>query len=194
MVKDVSANKDALVKPTSFEQIYNNAGSKAERVSIWKPNCPNGYIALGYVANPRDSAPSADATNFRCVNETITTFGQWSWVYNDVNSESKADLTIYRADPATVRGDGVGVWAMSAVPFYNEMDTDAIVLRADSVSIRSQKPIKSMKITSLVYDLENKQIISQGPSDITSGARTVADNCRKSLLIALFYFSSKTVL
>ena len=179
MVKDVSPNADALRKPIDFKYIYHNYGSDApRRVSIWRPDCPDKYVALGYVANPSYDKPSISTTNFRCVNENIATFGKWKWVWNGVNSGAERIASIWRADPETIRGDGVGVWAMSAVPFYGNMEAEkSVVLKAANVSLRFQKPIKSMKITNLVYDWDNTLTLSQGPSELTSGARTYFDNC-----------------
>ena len=184
MVKDVSPNENALKKPIAFKKIYNNQGSVGwpKTVSIWEPKCASGYVALGYVANPGYDQPSTVATNFRCVDEKIATFGKWNWVYDNQGSGAKTGLSIWRADPATVRGDSVGVWAMSAVNFKGSMSVESpVVLNAAFVSLRFQKPVKSMKITNLIYDMDNKVETSQGPSEITSGARSIVDNCCKSL-------------
>jgi hypothetical protein len=69
---------------------------------------------------------------------------------------------------------------MSAVGKYTGMDNDALALNAANVSIRYQKPIRSMKIRNVVYDFDNKQIVSQGSSEI-SNTRGIAANCGKSI-------------
>jgi hypothetical protein len=194
MVKDVTTSQNALAKPTGYGKIYSNERSKANRVTIWRPNCPPDYVALGYVASPNDNPPSAETTNFRCVLEAIASKNtKWTWIYNDVNSGSRQDGEFWRAEPATIRGDSVGVWAMSAVAKYTGMDTAALVLKAANVSVRFQKPIKSMKIRNALYDFDNKEIVSQGPSDITSGQRATAQNCGESIDCLLSFLVHKNI-
>ena len=111
------------------------------------------------------------------MHKSIVTLGTWNWVWNGVNSGARQVVSVHRADPATIRGDGVGVWAMSAIAMYGEMDKQPHVLKAANVLLQFQKPIRSIKITNVVYDWDNKITISQGPSDLSAGALSYVDNC-----------------
>ena len=182
MVKDVSPKQNALKKPDDFELIYNSKKSIFYYgVSIWRPKCPDNYIALGYVVNRGYDMPMRDGTNFRCVSLSIvvTSGGKWKGLWNDVNSGAKMDGGIWRADVASIRGDSVGVWSVFAMANYGTMDiAQPPLLKAANVSLRFQKPIRSVTIKNLVYDIKNMHIISQGPSDITrGGGRTIVSNC-----------------
>ena len=182
MVRDVSPKKDALIKPNGFEEVYNSRNSKYNYgVSIWRPTCPDNYVALGFVAIKDYYMPMPDGTNFRCVSTSIVTpGGKWNWVWYDTNSGAKMDGQIVRADPTSIRGDSVGVWAMSAIANYGDgmSKVQPNFLKAAKVSLRFQKPIRSVTIKNLVYDINNMHIISQGPSDITrGGGRTIVSNC-----------------
>ena len=182
MVKDVSPKQDALAQPTDFEYVYYSHGAKFDYgVSIWRPRCPPNYVALGFVVNVGGDKPSIASTLFRCVNQKITTSaGKWTRAWNDAYTYSQKDITMWRADAATIRGDSVSVWALSVILSYGNMESaQPLLLNAANVSLRSQKPIKSVKLKNFIYDYANQVVVSKGPSEITDLKRVKVSNCRE---------------
>ena len=87
---------------------------------------------------------------------------------------------MWRADAATIRGDSVSVWAMSVILSYGNMESaQPLLLNAANVSLRSQKPIKSVKLKNFIYDYANQVVVSKGPSEITDLKRVKVSNCRE---------------
>ena len=167
--------KGTLSPPASFHLVYSNSGSKAWKVSIWKAKCLDGYVPLGTYAQPNYDAPDPKAVNFRCVKQSMVNTGKWTWMWNDVNTGSKQDGTFWRAD-AVAKGD-IGISVMSAQANYADMVEEALVLDGTNVSLSFGKPIKSVVLMNMNYDLDNKVVIGTTESDITSGARLRIDNC-----------------
>ena len=82
----------ALVKPTDYAEIWNDAKSGADRdVSIYAPICPSGYKALGYVANGSHRPPSAEEV--RCVRASLLAPAlPGNFIWNDSNSGARSDF------------------------------------------------------------------------------------------------------
>jgi hypothetical protein len=66
VAKDVSKDKPALAAPVGYDYVWHDAGSGARLDgSMWRPQAPDGYVAVGLVCNSGYDAPSLDAV--RCV-------------------------------------------------------------------------------------------------------------------------------
>ncbi|MFM2371919.1 MAG: hypothetical protein RIS85_1641 [Pseudomonadota bacterium] len=67
----------ALVSPVDYAWIWDDSGSGADwDGSVWRPIAPNGYVALGDVANPNHDKPSLN--DVWCVRADLVTSGVFS--------------------------------------------------------------------------------------------------------------------
>lgn len=175
VAKEIKPN--SLAKPTDFLYIWSNRGGRGGHVAFWKPICPNGYAAVGHIANPKPSDTNTNkpsVEDIRCVNSTLLTTGKWTKVWEDKGAGAKEDCTVYRADPITPDA-GVSVSAMGAVKRYGPMDDDALVFKQASVKLNWGKRASSISITNVVYDFAKKKVTSKTPMPLTS--RTSTNNC-----------------
>lgn len=93
---------DSLAKPIDYAGIWNDSGSGADRdVSVWRPVCPNGYQALGDVANGSHAKPSIDEV--RCVKASALEQAQpGAEIWNDSDSGADNDFGAW----------GIRAWAL----------------------------------------------------------------------------------
>ena len=71
------ADSDALVLPVSYDKIWDDSGSGANKdVTIWRVICPGGYVALSNVAT-NGNRPSHDS--IYCIKTKYTSSSNWHW-------------------------------------------------------------------------------------------------------------------
>ena len=177
--KEIKSN--SLAKPTDFDRIWWNKNGRGQRVSFWRPKCPQGFVAVGHIANPSFDKPSVE--DIRCVNSTLVTTGKWNKMWDDEGSWASEDCTVYRAD-ALSNDNGLGLSAMGAVKKYGPMENDAYVLKREKVKLIWGKRASKYEITNIVYDFKNKISSSMTPTPVT--ARTTANNCGDTFLFFIF--------
>lgn len=169
--KDIK--NDSLAKPTNFERIYWNKNGKGGQVSIWRPVCPRGFVAIGHIANPNYNKPSVE--DIRCVNSTLVTIGKWTHLW-DSKATATDECRVYRADASN--DSAVGLSVIGAVNSYGPMHTPAYVLKREKVKFNWGKRVSKIEITNIVYDFANKKTLSAQPTPIS--ARTSVNNCAVS--------------
>jgi hypothetical protein len=79
VIKDTSPKQDLLVPPTSYTRIWNNwQGGGDYAGTVWRLNCPTGYVALGSEVNIGwDIEPNKNATDaVWCVAKRFTIRGE----------------------------------------------------------------------------------------------------------------------
>ena len=76
---------------------FSSAGSKSDwDGSFWEPIAPPGYTALGHVARrSHTDVPSLDYV--RCVKSSLLEQIDYEWQWNDLESGSHNDVTVWRA-------------------------------------------------------------------------------------------------
>ncbi|XP_032835356.1 uncharacterized protein LOC116957357 [Petromyzon marinus] len=160
-----------LRKPLSFERIWTDRGSGADRdVSIWKPICPPSYHALGFVAEgSHGRVPSVETV--RCVNTSHVLRGDWQWVYDDTKTGSSQDVTIWKAV-----GSGQTANTFKAVTRHGAMDTPSFILNPRFVSVQTGAPVAKVRLVNFIYDFESQVVSNVDPLELTT--RTIAENCR----------------
>ena len=106
VVRDASAAGDLLVSPTDFVQVWNDAGSGANRNgSVWRPTCPAGYTGMGLVAR----APGKPALDvIKCIKDSYVVEGEaGNGIWNDLGSGSDADFSSWSIEaPTAAAGSG----------------------------------------------------------------------------------------
>lgn len=84
-----------LAAPVRYEQVWNDKKSGGDHDgSVWRPVAPDGYLALGFVANNGYDQP--DIPNYRCLRKDLvedTTAGGLIW--NDKGSGASMDVSLY---------------------------------------------------------------------------------------------------
>ncbi|NMH63677.1 Vps62-related protein [Shewanella salipaludis] len=85
-----------LAKPVSYKQIWGDKKSGAnEDGSIWMPEAPDGYTALGGVAQRGYTTPNL--SNYRCVRNDLLTLGSaGELIWNDQKSGATEDISIWK--------------------------------------------------------------------------------------------------
>lgn len=94
VVRDMSDSGNILVAPLSYTRLWTDAGSGANQDgSVWRPNPPAGYVAIGLVANSGYNAPSLNA--MRCIKEEYVIQGVISTnaIWSDVGSGANQDFS-----------------------------------------------------------------------------------------------------
>jgi len=88
-----------LVPPTGYTKIWDDSGSGADwDGSIWRPECPAGYAALGHVANRSHGAPSTEAV--RCVSDQVLSRANpGGSIWNDAGSGADDDFSAWSIRP-----------------------------------------------------------------------------------------------
>lgn len=88
-----------LAAPTDYQLVYNDAGSGANADgSFWLPLPPQGYVAIGIVAQSGWSKPSLD--DVVCVREDLTILAEaGSYIWHDVGTGANNDFSSYQIDP-----------------------------------------------------------------------------------------------
>ena len=96
------ADSDALVLPVSYDKIWDDSGSGANKdVTIWRVLCPGGYVALSNVAT-NGNRPSRDSiycikTKYTSSSSLSSSNWHWAGIWADHKSGADADVTIYEA-------------------------------------------------------------------------------------------------
>lgn len=84
-----------LAAPVKYEQVWNDKKSGGDNDgSVWRPVAPDGYLALGFVANNGYDQPNIP--NYRCLRKDLvedTTAGGLIW--NDKGSGASMDVSLY---------------------------------------------------------------------------------------------------
>ncbi|KAL1795369.1 hypothetical protein ACET3X_007185 [Alternaria dauci] len=90
------SGKPAVASPTSYSSIWDDGGSGGKHDgSIWRPNPPSGYVALGDVCVGNYSTPSTSA--IWCVRSDLVVqsdFGANS-VWDDGGSGARKDVSVW---------------------------------------------------------------------------------------------------
>ncbi|NJL26985.1 MAG: Vps62-related protein [Thermoanaerobaculia bacterium] len=96
-LKAINDNPSAplLAAPVGWRQVWNDKGSGGDHDgSIWSPVPPDGYVALGHVANSGYDAPNI--SNFVCVRrDLVETTQVGAIIWADHGSGANSDLTLY---------------------------------------------------------------------------------------------------
>ena len=93
MVKAIK--EGALVQPTSFTKVWDDAGSGAVMDgAVYTMNAPAGYTCLGGVSM-RSLSDQPNENNYCCVKDEYTTPGQLIWTYSDKGTGSSEDLSLW---------------------------------------------------------------------------------------------------
>ena len=138
------ADSDALVLPVSYDKIWDDSGSGADKdVTIWRVLCPGGYVALSNVAT-NGNRPSRGS--IYCIKTKYTSSRNWYWagIWRDHQSGADADVTIYEALASntivtSVRG-------MGAIASHGGKPQNPYLLRSSEVRF-----IKLMKYFSILF-------------------------------------------
>jgi len=162
-----------LAKPMGFNLAWSNKGGKGNKIAIWNPTCPSGYVAIGQMATASYDSPSVETSTIRCVNATIINYGKWTAIWNNAGTGSTMNGAIWMAEASSAASKGVS--AMTAVNWYNTVPGDAYVLKSANVSIRTGKLIDKVEIGKLVYDFNKKKVLAKKPITLTSVQ--YANNC-----------------
>ena len=99
MVVKAKLGSDALAYPTDYTLVYNDVGSGANNDgSFWAPVPPDGYKAMGLVAQSGYNKPSL--TDVVCVREDLTVPGEaGAFIWNDDETGANMDLGTWRIEP-----------------------------------------------------------------------------------------------
>ena len=155
------ADFDTFSPPRSYEKIWTDAGSGADRdVAIWRPVCAAGYVPLGMVATS-GGYPDSPIT---CIKLKYTSKGStsnWKRIWTDAGSGADADVLIYEADTTdknilSVRGMGAANHGVPPAPYF---------LQSKFVTYFHEKPIKKMEISDIKYELPKGKKV-EGPQKI----------------------------
>lgn len=134
VVKDVTESQTALAAPTGFTQVWNDSGSGGdEDGSFWYPTAPEGYVALGCVAQIGDTEPSTDV--MMCVREDLVMFapsGPLVWSGHSSGAHEKVALWRAGLNPAETPA-GIDVGTFMASPNYNAYSGPFFVLDPNEV-------------------------------------------------------------
>ncbi|KID82410.1 DUF946 domain-containing protein [Metarhizium guizhouense ARSEF 977] len=114
-----------LASPIGYTQIWTDAGSKAKKNgSFWRPIPPNGYVALGDVAQ-NGWLPAPSVGDVWCVRRDLAvpgSFGSPS-VWDDKKSGSKKDVSVWEikggygnVEPAVTRLGAIRASETSTAP------------------------------------------------------------------------------
>ena len=99
MVVKAKAGSDAIVHPTDYSLVYNDAGSGANwDGSFWLPLPPAGYKAMGIVAQAGYGKPSL--TDVVCVREDLTVPGEaGDFIWIDQGTGANMYLGTWKIEP-----------------------------------------------------------------------------------------------
>ncbi|KAF1081591.1 MAG: hypothetical protein GQF41_1931 [Candidatus Rifleibacterium amylolyticum] len=90
---------DRLAKPVKYEEIWNNKKSnKGQKVSIWLPVPPEGYVSLGFVVTRDFKKPETvpSIKDFRCVHKSHVRSGRSTRpIWNDKGSGAEKPLSLF---------------------------------------------------------------------------------------------------
>lgn len=126
LVKDLSPRGDALAPPQDYQRLWWDRGSTARRnAAVWLPNCPPGYVGLGFVVQAHYRKPTRDA--LRCVRRTLTVTATVAGssatrpaaepIYKDQGSLAFEDLSVWRAAATDgVLTGALFAWGHHAMP------------------------------------------------------------------------------
>ena len=158
------ADFDTFSPPRSYQKIWGDAGSGADKsVVIWRPVCPGGYVALGTTAT---SGKYPDDTNrIDCIKVKYTTTGKvsdWKKIWDDSGSGADVDVSIFEA--VTSNKDVLGVRGMAAKTPSDKL-VAPIFLQSKFVNYFHEKPIKSIEMSDIKYDLKGTKRL-EGPEKV----------------------------
>lgn len=154
-----SKTSDGLVRaPVSYTKIWSDRGSGADRdVTIWKANCPAGYVVLGNVAT---SGAYPDIGMIFCLKYQYTTSGgKWEYVWRDHGSGADADVTIWEAHPTTTTLQTTR--GMGTIASHSGQPGSPNLLNKSMFTYWAEKPISKIYLSNVVYDLSAEKKLSQ---------------------------------
>jgi len=150
----------ALVNPTSFTQVWKDAGSGADRDgAFYKMNAPSGYICLGGVAmNSHNTEP--DPKKYCCVKREYVVQADTMETWNDRGSGADKDVSLWTVIRAG--GDALGIDSgnfIAVAGYSRPASTAAYLLKADgnkvvdvwSLSTSDKKPLNLNEIGELKF-------------------------------------------
>lgn len=146
---DAGSQRPPLAKPTSFTRIWKDKGSGADRDgSCWRPNPPQGYVALGDVfMNGHDTAPAL--TDAMCVRSDLTHVAvAGAFIWDDEKTGSDADF---------------GSWAVQTPPAFAD-PTLGLIAAGTYVGVASHsKPSSDPVLNVLMVPLPNQ--VGENPQE-----------------------------
>lgn len=147
--------KKALIRPTSFTEVWNDKGSGSDGdVAIYRMNAPSGYTCLGEVAvGSYNKQP--DKSKYCCVKNDYIVRGFPIKVYTDEDSDANQDINVFQI----IRNDGdsTGLYAKNFVSTNNYRTEPSQVfllkegekVQDDFAQLRKQKPINLHEVPKL---------------------------------------------
>jgi len=161
----------SLRNPTGYGRVWTDAGSGASQdLTIWRPNCPGGYRAMGHVAT-NGASPSTGA--IKCVKADYleaSSSASWSYIWNDRCSGASRDATFYEATAVTTTQQGIR--AFSAIASHSGHPGTPYLLKNSAFNYIAEKPVDKYVINFVEYDLNQERKI-QSPVRL---APTIVEN------------------
>jgi len=166
LIRPSDKDNNEVQVPISYHKIWTDAGSGADQdVALWKPNCGGGYVSLGYLATNGGYPKVGD---IYCVKAKYTVPGSssnWQWVWNDAETGSNRDVTVYEAVAKTSKQQSVR--GFGAVSSYSYKPSSPSMLSVDSVAYYAEKPINEVIIQSIDYLLKQERK-TNGPVQLST--------------------------
>lgn len=156
---------DVFTTPIQFTQVYKDTDTGAAmNLIIWQPTCLSGYRALGYIATDYQDQPDYDI--MRCVREDLTEPGDFHFVWDDHGTGGKLPVRVFEV--IQKGGQGQDLKLMSASDSYTNMPKRAAyVLKDSAINYFSEKPIRSMEVTNVIYE-EPEGTLESTPAEVTT--------------------------
>ncbi len=193
LVKEIGETGKLLREPLGYEEIYNDKSTSGWKDwSIWKANCPVGFVALSYFAKYGHSAPNTNIPSenpfkdVRCVSEGLvepavapTTANV---IYNGEGSGGR-NIMVYSIKPQTAAGTVDGNFFYTQTPGNY---SDPIPSNLKLYVLKNPSAVKPK--TENTDDTENKEDATKddptkNKDDQTEDSETKADNNDTSDLI-----------
>jgi hypothetical protein len=146
----------AIRPPVDYTKIWSDRGSGADDdVSIWRANCPPSYVALGNVAT---SGSPPQVGDIYCVHSKHTVQAStavYNGIWTDSGSGADDDVAIFEAHSSS--SDTQGVRGMYSIANSASLPSPPYLLNARDVAYFSEKPIASITLSNVQYDLGSEK-------------------------------------
>ena len=108
--KAPESDPTALAPPSGYAYIWDDSGSGAAMDgSCWRPQPPDGYVALGDVFVEDHREPFPGSLPVMCVRRDLAALGMvGDWIYDDRGSGADRDISVWQVVPASSSGGQSG--------------------------------------------------------------------------------------